>query len=114
MGLFDDIQSNLWNPIRRWYGQAATWTPTVGPPVQGIMLFRNPTTEERLLFAENYPEMAVCEWQLGKFVGLYEALRGDANGVTPQAIEVHGANYLAFQVEALADGKTYKAYLDRT
>jgi len=110
MGLFDKYQEKLWKVINPIFGDLVTWSPSSGgADVSGIALFRNPTNEEMLLDGDLQPENAVIEWEKGDFQGLYESIRG--SGV--ESIEHLGVDYLAWRGFALADGKTYKAYISR-
>lgn len=99
---FDGLAAAAFLVVSNAMGRPATWAPSAGGgPYSAAVLFNAPTNEESRRVVPSF------EYQPADFPGLFEALR---NGSDEQ-VTVDGTTYAVEYVEAIHDGRTYRATL---
>lgn len=94
-------------------GYDATWTPAgSSTPLTGRVLFKKPTEEMELADAkvDFNPFVYFIEYKEGVFPGLIERVRANENTET---IVIAGQLYDVMSIDAMYDGKTFKAYAQK-
>jgi hypothetical protein len=100
--LFDRLQDKTFDTCLKWFGYEATW----GASTEKV-LFNAPNTREELSGVDYAPLGYYMEYRAGQFAGLFELAREG----TVQAVTVNGVSYVVRSVEAVHDGKTYRAHM---
>lgn len=100
--IFDRLQTKTFDTCLKWFGYDAVW----GAHTERV-LFNAPNTPEELSGVEYAPLGYYMEYQTGQFDGLFETVR---QGLV-QSVTVNGVAYVVRSVEAVHDGKTYRAHM---
>lgn len=108
MSFFDGYQSAAHSIVERMYADDASWTPSLGGPVQTAkVLFNSPTRKEDIAdneFEAEYPSMEYLDTY---FIGLADSVRV-ANAET---VIINGNSFSVYSIEKKYDGKTIIASL---
>ncbi len=108
--LFDDIQKAAFGIVTDTFGQDATWQPSDGSDYQaGKVLLKEPTKEHELAGVEYTPQTFVAEYHKPAFDGLYDAV---AYGRS-EKVEINQIEYFVRKVDAIWDGQTFRAILEK-
>jgi hypothetical protein len=111
MSIFDNLQDMAFNTVTKTMGVAASWTLSEDPSTThtGSVLFKKPTEERELADSkvDFNPNIYFIEYKEGVFPGLYELLKANE---TTETIVIGNTSYDVLFIDALFDGKTYKAY----
>jgi hypothetical protein len=100
--LFDRLQDKTFDTCTKWFGYDATW----GGQTEKVLL-NAPNIREELSGVDYAPLGFYIEYRAGQFGGLYDVVRTGS----VQAITVNGVAYVVRSVEAMHDGKTYRAHM---
>jgi hypothetical protein len=109
MNLFDNIQRQMFNTVSNVYGYDAIWNKSTGGTVTGRILLKEPTKEYDLNGVPFTPFNSIMEYQTGVFEGLFEAARKK----TTETVTIGGVEFYVRHVEAVYDGRTYRADLEK-
>lgn len=111
MNPFDNLQAVVFDAVNTLFGQDASWVPSAGgATVTGKMLFQEPSVEMTIARADFMPPGPSAEFYATEFPGLLEAVKAGSD----EHIVISGVSYYVVTVDALADGKTHKATLERS
>lgn len=107
---FDNMQSGVFEQVKKLFGYAATWTSVDGGATwTGRVLFKNPTELYEPGGTFQYdPYRYEMEYKYGDFFGLKD--RVDARS-TNEVVTVDGKQYHVRAIDTEFDGKTFKATL---
>lgn len=111
MNVFDGLASNVFSTVAQTMGYDVIWQPVDGSDTQTArVLFRDPSTAQKVGPVEFRPNEYVMEYKLGDLVGLKESTDGRGR----EEVEIQGRSYLVVAVDAIADGKTFRAIIEPT
>jgi hypothetical protein len=109
MNLFDGLAKNAFGTVAEVMGYTAIWQPDDGSDIQTArVLFRDPSTAQKVGSVEYMPNQYVMEYRLGDFQGMKEL----ADNNDRPRVTIEGRDYFAVYVEAIADGRTFRATLE--
>lgn len=109
--LFDGLQKMMFNVVTNTMGYNATWQPAMGGTAKtGRVLLKEPTGRYEVVDGVEYtPFNYMMEYQKGVFDGLIDAIRDSYD----ETVNINGIAYYVRKVEAVYDGKTYRALLEK-
>ena len=113
MNDFDkQFAGQVFSTVTNLMGENAVWHKSKSQPVEGTVLFKNPTEPVQIGKTEQYeyrPTKATAEYYKGDFKGLKE--KADDTKTT-QFMSIKGKKYMVVKVETKFDGKIYVAHLE--
>lgn len=111
MNLFDGLASNVFGTVANAMGYDAIWQPVDGSDTQRArVLFKDPSMAQKTGPIEFRPNEFVMEYKLGDFVGLKELIDDRSSEI----VQIDGVSYTVVMIDAIADGKTFRAILEST
>lgn len=111
MNIFDGLASNVFSTVATTMGYDVVWQPVDGSDTQTArVLFKDPSMAQKVGPVEFRPNEFVMEYKLGDLVGLKEST--DARG--REEVLIENRSYMVVAVDAIADGKTFRAILEPT
>lgn len=110
MSFFDNFQEVAVGVVTNLMGDVATWQPSDGSDYQRAeVLLKEPTNERDLGDVTYSPTTYIAEYYSPKLDGLKKLVDSGSN----ELITINEIEYYVRKVDALHDGKTYKAILER-
>lgn len=107
---FDGLQQLCYNTATTVFGFIATWAPSAGGVTRTAnVLKREPTSEVDLVGFNYTPQIYIMEYKDGDFPGLKTSCNTGGN----EAVTIDGVIYDVKKVDAIWDGKTLKAILEK-
>lgn len=109
---FDSLRDKAFDITTQVMGYDASWIPRETPeaePITARVHFKIPDEKQELGGVDYMPPTPFMEYRAPFFEGLYEAVRAN-NGQEPVTID--GKEYIVMAVDKIADGATFRAYLD--
>jgi hypothetical protein len=110
MSFFDNFQKVAFGVVTTLMGDVATWQPSDGSDYQTAeVLLKEPTNERDLGDVTYSPYTYIIEYYIHKLTGLKNLVDSGTN----ELITINEIEYYVRKVDALHDGKTYKAILEK-
>lgn len=110
MSLFDSIQKAAFGIVTNTFGEDAAWQPFDGSDYQTAkVLFKEPTKQHELGDIEYTPYTYIMEYHKPNFEGLFESVAKNNS----EHISINQIDYYVRKVDAIWDGQTFRAILEK-
>lgn len=105
---FDALQASVFGTVSATLGYEASWSPSAGGSAYTArVLFKAPSDDQRLAFVDYSEVQPFCEYYGSDFPGLKDAVEARSH----ERLVINGITYYVRKVEAIHDGRTFKATL---
>lgn len=108
MNIFDDLQDMMFDAVSDTMGYDAVWITAI-PQKNARVLLKEPNEEYDLNGVRYSPFNYMMEYRLGEFDGLVDNVRQNED----ERVSINGTEYYVRTVQAVYDGKTYRALLEK-
>ena len=108
--LFDGLSSRVFATVANTMGYDAIWQPMDESPEQSArVLFKDPSTAQKVGPIQFMPNQYVMEYKLGDFDGLKPSVDNGGR----EYVTIEGSEYQVAAIDAIADGRTFRAILEK-
>ena len=108
--LFDNIQKAAFGTVADTFGYDAVWVPSdLSGSQTARVLLKEPTKQEELGDVDYSPYTYIAEYHSPNFEGLKELVDNNET----EKLTINNIEYYVRKVDALWDGKTFRAILQK-